>query len=97
MALMLVHATLDGTPIGVWNEALESFYSPGFEGLQNRAKAMLQTKGTAVPWDVYVDRMEQRTSFVDWWKTVDTEASLEDALSSEIGRYRALSEDEIAP
>lgn len=80
--LLLVHKTLDGEPIGVWNDEGGSYYAPGKEDQQAGGQATLDQRGYAVPWSVFVNRKANAVTYEDWWEALDTDRTLQEALDS---------------
>lgn len=89
MAVVLIHKTMDGEPVGAWEDQATSYYAPSFEKMQKRARSLLADKGTNVPWDVWADQLAYRTSHVDFWDFEDTNKSAQEILEGERGRFFA--------
>lgn len=92
MALYLLHRSLDGEPVGIWDKLGRSVYLK--EEFEPKAKALIGTKSENVPWESFVDKLEHYTNFREWWEGVNSnrtmKAVLDDArseyVSDEMGR-----------
>lgn len=76
--IYLVHKDFQGNPIGVWNEAEDSYY-PEEHDLKKSANALIGTRFEGESWEEFSDRLSDRISHRDWWETHNSEkASLEE-------------------
>lgn len=89
MAEVLIHKTMDGEPIGILNDAGESYYAPGFASDEATGKWVVKSKGWAVPWSVFIRRRADTTNFTDWWAVLDTSEALPVALEHARDTYFA--------
>lgn len=80
MAILLIHKAMDGEPLGIWNEDGESYYTPGYEEAEDDGRDTIETKGWAIPWYAFAERVSRGVNFQEWWSTVVTDDPLEDAL-----------------
>lgn len=79
MSLLLVDRTFDGEPIGIWNDSGDSYYVPGHDNEQGRAKATIGSYD--LPWSALTERLEDSMNHRSWWQAYDTPDELEPALS----------------
>lgn len=89
MAVLLIHKSFDGEPVGVWDDALESYYVPDREDAQREARLVVGDRGYALPWSVFAYRKQESTDYRNWWEVVDTTQTLQDALETARARFQA--------
>lgn len=87
MALLLVHRTLDGEPVGIWSESGESYYAPGFEDRQADGEAVVDAKGENVPWSTFVERKAASFNFQEVWGGYTSSKPLAAALEAVRDQY----------
>lgn len=87
MAVLLIHKTFDGEPVGVWTDAMESYYTPGQEALLREGRGIVEDRGYAVPWSVFAYRKQESTDYRNWWEVVDTTQGLSEALDTARERF----------
>lgn len=85
--LYLVEATFDGEPIGIWNDRMESYYIPGQESAQGTASGIVNSKGTSLPWSVWVEQLSDKIGHRRWWLAVDSAKSMVETLSDQRQKY----------
>lgn len=87
MSRILVHRTLAGKPLGVWNESLDVAYIPNSESHQRRAFNELSERIETVPWREFVEAKTDAMPQVIYWTSLFSAASLDEILASEVRRH----------
>lgn len=88
--LYLVHSDFQGNPIGLWNEAGESFY-PEENSLQKSATTIIDSQIDGESWEDFADRLGSRISHRDWWSTHESDQeSLSDVWIEIVPSYESL-------
>lgn len=67
MNTYLVHLDFAGSPIGIWNDAEESYY-PQANALQRSAETLMASRIDGESWEDFSDRLSSRVSHRDWWE-----------------------------
>lgn len=80
MALLLVHRRYSGEPVGVWDEAGQSYYMPGEDYMQEEGAASVHARGSFLPWDAFVEKQAGTVNFQEWWSALVTDRPLDQAL-----------------
>lgn len=70
--IYLLHKDFNGNPIGVWNEARESYY-PKPNPLQTSAQSLVSNNFDGESWEDFTDRLSDRVSHRDWWETYESD------------------------
>lgn len=80
MATYLIHKTMDGEPIGAWNDAQEGAYAAGYGTQKEDGRQTVTAKGYAVPWSVFARRIAATINHHEWWGVLEHNGSPEEAL-----------------
>lgn len=81
MALLLVHRRMDGKPLGIFDDAGDSFYLPDVpEADIAQGKASIEDKAPNLPWSVFVDRRTSGFNHRYLWDAIESSRSLQETL-----------------
>jgi hypothetical protein len=74
MGLTLIHIEPGRGPLGVWrivNDIPAHRYTDPGDPAIERARVMLDAKGTNTPWDAWFQRLSERPPYVDDFETIE--------------------------
>lgn len=96
MPLYLVDRTMQGEPVGIWNDQGQSSYIPGQEDEQSAAQRTVQAKGQSIPWSEWVDNLSSSVNFSRIWGDIDTpELDMSKVLSQLRDRQTAINNQNV--
>ena len=87
MALYMVHHTYDGEPVGIHGEAGDAYYVPGFENLERSGTSWMGRRVKSFPWSDFVEIHTDRFTHRDWWSSLESPLTKEQALDELRGKY----------
>lgn len=92
MAKFLLQQTLYGTPIGIWNEAGEHYYSPDFsDRFEKYGQLVMDSRGVATSWDDWCEQQASKTPSpsAQWDIYEHPDAPLDDILQDAVDHTSA--------
>ena len=85
MSLYLLHRSVNGEPVGIWDKMGRSVYlNPDFE---DQARALIETKSEDVTWASFVDKVTHYTNFREWWESIESNRTLKAVLDDAKDNY----------
>lgn len=85
MSLYLLHRSVNGEPVGIWDKMGRSVYlNADFEP---QAKVLIETKSENVTWASFVDKLSHYTNFREWWESIESDRSLKSVLDDAHAEY----------
>lgn len=85
MALYLLHRSVSGEPVGIWDQQGRNVYLN--DDFEPQATALIKTKSEKVTWASFVDKLSRYTNFREWWEGVDSNRSLKAVLDDAHSEY----------
>ncbi|WP_130176717.1 hypothetical protein [Cryobacterium sp. SO1] len=87
--LYLIQKTMVGEPVGIHSEGGQSYFWPGRDQQAGLGRAIAGTKGTKVPWDVFVDHKSGAVNHQMFWGAADSDTDLQSTLNQARDKYFA--------
>lgn len=85
--LYLIQKTMVGEPVGIHSEGGTSYFWPLRDQQAGLGKAIAGTKGTQVPWDVFVDHKSGSVNHQMFWGSAESDKTMQDTLADARERY----------
>lgn len=85
MSLYLLHRSVNGEPVGIWDKMGRSVYLK--EEFKPQAQSLIDTKSENVTWASFVDKLMHYTNFREWWEGIESNRSLKAVLDDARDEY----------